>query len=298
MLLATLFTVGSMINNNEIIAVKNAGISLVRFMAPFLAVGIVITAISIYFNNWTVPEANKKKFYIERNFLNKNRPAVNLSRLYFQDSKNQVILIDQFNEKDLTASRVSIQNFFQDSLTVLAKRIDAGEMKWINNKWVLLKASERDFTSGKEELRYYDSAAIEQITGLNKINLVPDQIIKKQLKPDEMNYSELDAFITSMQKGGQDVDKQLVDFYSKISFPFSSLIVIIFGLSISTGSKRKKGLALQFGISILVSFVYLGFVKISQSFGYNGDIDPLLTAWLANIAFAVFGTVNLYFKNY
>jgi lipopolysaccharide export system permease protein len=101
-----------------------------------------------------------------------------------------------------------------------------------------------------------------------------------------------------MQRGGQAVDRQLVDFYSKISFPFSNLIVIIFGISISTGSKRRKGLAMQFGISILVSFVYLGFVKISQSFGYNGDLNPLLTAWLANIAFAGFGGINLYLKNY
>jgi lipopolysaccharide export system permease protein len=171
-------------------------------------------------------------------------------------------------------------------------------MKWINNSWVFINASERDFSSGKEELKSYDSIETSQIGGLNKINLVPNQIIKKQLKPDEMNYTELDDLIISMKKGGQNVDRQMVDFYSKISFSFSNLIVIIFGMSISTGSKRRKGLALQFGISILVSFVYLGFVKISQSFGYNGDLDPLLTAWLANIAFAGFGGINLYFKNY
>jgi lipopolysaccharide export system permease protein len=297
-LLATLFTVGGMINYNEIIAVKNAGVSLVRFMAPFLLIGIFITGISVYFNNWVVPEANKKKFFIERNYMNKNKPVVNYNKLYFQDSKNQLILIDLFTEADLSAKRVSIQLFKPDSLTVLTKRVDAEQMKWINNAWVLRNASERDFSSGKEELKIYDSVEVSQVNGLNKINLVPNQIIKKQLKPDEMNYTELDDFIESMQKGGQKVDRQLVDFYSKISFSFSNIIVIIFGMSISTGSKRRKGLALQFGISILVSFVYLGFVKISQSFGYNGDLDPMLTAWLANIAFAAFGGANLYFKNY
>ena len=28
-------------------------------------------------------------------------------------------------------------------------------------------------------------------------------------------------------------------------------------------------------------------MKVSQVFGYNGDINPLLTAWLANIAFLI-----------
>ena len=298
MLLATLFTVGRMINFNEIIAVKNAGVSLMRFMVPFLAVGIVITAISLYFNNWVVPEANKKKFFIERNYLGKYKNVAGLSKLYFQDSKNQLVLIDQFREVGLTASRVSIQLYKPDSLTILLKRVDAEQMKWENGGWVLINTAERDFTSGTEKLTNYTQITPAEISGLNKINLVPDQITRKQLKPDEMNYGELNNFIESMKKGGQNVNRQLVDFYSKISFPFSSLIVIIFGISISTGSKRRKGLAMQFGISILVSFIYLGFVKISQSFGYNGDLNPMLTAWLANIAFAAFGTANLYFKNY
>lgn len=298
MLLATLFTVGSMINYNEIIAVKNAGISLMRFMAPFMAVAMIVTGISIYFNNWIVPEANKKKFYIERNFMKKNKTTVNLNRLYFQDTKNQLILIDQFTEIDLSANRVAIQLFKPDSLTQLVKRVDAPKMRWIDNSWVLINAVERTFTDSSETLLRYDSIKVSDIAGLNKINLVPGQIVKKQLKPDEMNYNELDDFIESMRRGGQAVDRQLVDFYSKISFSFSNLIVVIFGMSISTGSKRRKGLALQFGISILVSFVYLGFVKISQSFGYNGDLNPLLTAWLANIAFAGFGGINLYLRNY
>ncbi|HEY3251661.1 MAG TPA: LptF/LptG family permease [Ignavibacteria bacterium] len=298
MLLATLFTVGRMINFNELVAVKNAGISLMRFLIPFLALASVVTAFSLYFNNWIVPEANKKKFFIERNFLNKGRPVEGLNKLYFQDTKNQLILIESFKEVNLTANRVTVLLYNSDSLTKLMKRIDAEQMKWENNQWVLYNASERNFTRSDSELVFFEKLEQKDLVGYNPINLVPQQITKKQLKPDEMNYDELNEFIESMRKGGQDVSKQLVDFYSKVSFPFSNIIVIIFGISISTGSKRKKGLALQFGISILVSFLYLGFVKISQSFGYNGDLDPLFTAWLANLIFAAFGGINLYARNY
>lgn len=297
-LLATLFTAGRMVNYNETIAVKNAGISLVRFMMPFLAMGMLVTSVSLYFNNWVVPEANKKKFFIERNYLGKNKNTVGLNKLYFQDSKNQLILIDQFRETDMTALRVSVQLYDPDTLTQLVKRIDAEQMKWDGSKWLMINAAERDFSGENEVLTNYPEITVSNIAGINKLNLVPSQITRKQLKPDEMNYGELEEFIVSLKKGGQDTDRQMVDFYSKISFSFASLIIVIFGISISTGSKRRRGLALQFGISILVSFIYLGFIKISQSFGYNGDLDPLLTAWLANIAFAGFGMINLYFKNY
>ena len=313
MLLATLFTAGRMINFNEIIAVKNAGVSLFRFMLPFIYVGVIVTGFSIYFNNWLVPEANKNKFSIERNYLGRHKDVTGLSRLYFQDSQNQVILIEQFNEMELSANKVSILVFDPVNTTILARRIDADKMKWESVEhnaqehnaqernapgWVLYNAVDREFDISKTSLKSYGQIKAEEFSGIKKLNINPETIVKKQLKPDEMNYSEISDFIDNQVKGGQNVDRIQVDFYSKISFPFSNLIVIIFGISISTGSKKRKGLAMQFGISSLVSFVYLGFVKISQTFGYNGDLNPMLTAWLANIAFAGFGGVNLYLRNY
>ena len=297
-LLSTLFTVGRMMNFNEIVAVKNAGISLMRFMVPFLVCGFVITGISYYMNNWVVSEANKKKFSFERNYLGINKPVQGFNKLYFQDSKNRIVLIEQFNEIEMTGNRVSILIFDPDTLTNLVRRVDAARMKWENNEWVLEKAVARELKPNGETIISYDSVPVTGVAGMKKLNISPEQIIKKQLKPDEMNYSEIKNFIENQRNNGQNVDRVLVDFYSKISFPFSSFIVIIFGISISTGSKRRKGLALQFGISILVSFLYLGFVKISQTFGYNGDLNPVLTAWMANIVFAAVGGINLYFKNY
>ena len=297
-LLSTLFTAGSMINFNEIIAVKNAGVSLMRFMMPFILLGVIITGIAVYFNNWVVPDANKKKFFFERNYLGKNKPTEGLNRLYFQDSPNQLVIIDEFKEIEMTANRVSILKFNPDTATMLIERIDAEKMKWENNKWVLYNATERNFAPTGEIMKSFTTILTDSLQNINKLYLIPEQITRKIWKPDEMNYTELKEFVMSQLKGGQNADKLQVDFYSKMSFPFSNLIVIIFGLSISTGSKRRKGLALQFGISILVSFVYLGFVKISQSFGYNGDLNPVFTAWLANILFAAFGGINLYFRNY
>jgi lipopolysaccharide export LptBFGC system permease protein LptF len=42
-----------------------------------------------------------------------------------------------------------------------------------------------------------------------------------------------------------------------------------------------------------VTFIYLGFMKTSHVFGYNGDLNPLLTAWLANIIFLLLAVINI-----
>jgi len=62
------------------------------------------------------------------------------------------------------------------------------------------------------------------------------------------------------------------------------VIVVLFGVPFAS-VKRRGGVGVQLGISLLVCFIYLIFMKVSQVFGYNGDVHPLLTAWLANIIF-------------
>jgi len=34
-------------------------------------------------------------------------------------------------------------------------------------------------------------------------------------------------------------------------------------------------------------------MKVSQVVGYNGDVNPLLTAWLANLIFLAAGIFNM-----
>jgi lipopolysaccharide export system permease protein len=66
----------------------------------------------------------------------------------------------------------------------------------------------------------------------------------------------------------------------------------LFGLPISS-NKRKGGLAIQFGLNVLITFVYLVFMQVSKSFGKNGLLEPIVTAWFANIVFFIAAIFNI-----
>jgi len=158
--------------------------------------------------------------------------------------------------------------------------VDAFSMVWDTTarSWVLMQGTRRWFNQGRERLEEFISSPA------GRLNFDPDDLRKKQEKPDEMDYYTMKHFIESQQRAGQDVARWQVDFYSKISFPFASVIVVLFGVPFSS-IRRRGGVGVQLGISLLICFVYLIFMKVSQVFGYNGDINPLLTAWIANITF-------------
>jgi lipopolysaccharide export system permease protein len=116
------------------------------------------------------------------------------------------------------------------------------------------------------------------------LSFLPKDVITKQQKMEEMNLTELEDFINNQKRAGNDPTRALIEYYSRYSFGFASFVCVLFGLPLSA-NKRRGGLALQFGINLLITFVYLGFMKVSQAFGKNGVMNPLLTAWFANILF-------------
>jgi len=84
----------------------------------------------------------------------------------------------------------------------------------------------------------------------------------------------------------------MIEYHSRIAFAFSSIIVVLFGLPISA-SRRRGSMAIHFGINLLITFLYLVFMKISQAFGKSGVLNPLITAWFANFIFLAAAIYNI-----
>ena len=287
-LLSSLFTTGKMSNNNELTAMKSSGVSMYRFMMPMMILALIISIVSVYFNGWIVPFANQHKFNIERIYLQRDYEATARSNIYVQDGTRRIVYISFFDRATSLGGRSSVQEFSDSSLISMARRIDSREIRWdsTTGKWTMIGATVRVFNQGKENVAFLDRFVVDTL------HFVPADIVKKEEKPDEMNYFEMKKFIEHQQRTGNDVARWQVDFYSKVSFPFASFIVVLFGVPFSFG-KRRGGLAVQFGISVAVCFIYLIFMKTSQVFGYNGDLQPLLTAWLANLIFLFGGIANI-----
>lgn len=288
MLLSALFTTARLSTFNELAAMKSAGLSLYRMMAPLLIFALLVSAASIYFNGWVVPFANKKKFEIARVYFQKNIEFVSKSNIFIQDSPTRILSISSYDDMRNVARGVSIQDFDPSDPTVMTGRYDAALMTWneSSGSWSLSNGMDRRFVGSKELVKTFDGLYI------GRLHFTPEEIRKKQLRPEEMDYNDLHEFIEAQERAGQDVARWLVDFYGKIAFPFASFIVVLFGVPFSS-IKRRSGLGVEVGIAIAICFAYMIFLKVSQAFGYNGDLNPLLTAWLANILFLAGGISTL-----
>ena len=293
MMLSALFVVGRLSNNNELTIIKCAGISLYRFMLPLLGIGLLVSMLMLGFDGWLVPHINAARLDLERDHLKKHRELGTRYNMFFQETGNRILTMEYFDEERQTARTVKLQRFDESDPTVMLDRIDAGRMEWKNDSrtWVAHHVVRRDFSSDstlpvqqRERVQEYDSLALEGLA------ITPDIIIRMQQKPEEMGLEDFRDYIDRQRLAGSDIARLLVDYHGKIAFPFASLIVVFFGVPFAS-VKRRSGLAVQFGISIFLLFIYMVSQKLSQIFGYNGNIHPLLAAWFPNLLFFLAGCI-------
>ncbi len=286
-LFSALFIAGKASSLSELTAIKASGVSMYRFMFPFLAATFFISMFSIYFIGYLVPMANKTKINIERTYLNRGF-SFSGSNLFFQDSKDRIVSISFFDDSRNQANRVSIQDFASNNPTKMVIRIDAANMVYdtVKNVWVAHNGVKREFGNRTESAEYFRTMT------LGNLNFTNRDLATKQQKPEEMNLTELKKLINAKVQSGNDPTGAMIEYYSRFAFPMSSLIVVLFGLPISA-NRRKGGVAVQVGISILLTFIYLVSMKISQAFGKNGALNPFLTAWIANFIFLAAALINI-----
>lgn len=276
-LLSSLFSIGNLAHYNEITAMKSSGISLHRILFPLFIFTFILSVFVILFSEKIVPFTNQRMFNIEREYLGKHKQNSNRrTNLYFRDSEyNHWIFINHFDHRLKTANRISIQTIVDNQIK---SRIDAEQMVWEDSVWVLKSGYGRDIQGDNITAKFF-----QQKTYLD-ISLTPDDFQTIQKKHEEMTYSELKNFIKEVEENGGEPQTWLVDLYMKISFPFSSFIIILFGAPLAA-NRSRSGKAFGFGISLIVSFFFFGFVRTGQALSHSGVLPPLLGAWFGNLIF-------------
>lgn len=282
-----LFTAGKMSNNNELTAIKSSGISIYRFMFPFITICILISGMIFWFGGYVVPDANVRKTEIEAEYLKKGEASV-ISNLFFQDPPGKIVSIFYFNSEKLEAYKAGIQYYDTSNSIRMTKRIDAEKLLFDQKKktWTAFNGTTRVFGELNDIVETFEKSEMKDL------KFTPDDLEVKQQRLEVLTNPQLEKLIKDTRDAGYDPQRAEIEYYGRFAFPFTAIIIIVFGLPISA-VKRRTGIALQFGINILVTFIYLSIMQIVTALGKNGSLDPLLTAWLVNIIFLAAALFNL-----
>ena len=81
-LLSSIMTFGNLGENNELVAIKSSGISLLRMLSPLFVVSVFLTFFAFYSNNNFVPKANLKALSLLYD-IKRKKPSMDLKEGQF-----------------------------------------------------------------------------------------------------------------------------------------------------------------------------------------------------------------------
>lgn len=279
-LLATLFTIGGMVYRNELTAMQSAGYSLWRILWLFLLVAVPLSGAMLLFGETVVPSANleRKTLYLVEVRKKPNPATQRKGRLYIQVGQNEFLKMESYDPETQTGGNSSLHTFVNGELQ---RRVTAERVRWGGSGWMLMNVETRDFAAGLSVSRT-DSVRRSDLA------ITPDDLARVNIEPEEMNYVDLRNLVQRLQASGVRAGKWIVDLRFKVSQPFATVIIVLFGVPFAA-FRRRGGLVLGFGLSLLVCFVYFGMMQVGKILGYNGILDATLAAWAGNIVFGIIG---------
>ena len=69
-----------------------------------------------------------------------------------------------------------------------------------------------------------------------------------------------------------------------------AFILTVIGMTLSS-RKVKGGMGLNIGIGLVLSFSYILFMTITQTFALSGLTSPLVAMWIPNLIFSIVAVI-------
>ncbi len=280
-LVATLVAFGIFSKNNEVTAFKSGGVSLYRVAMPIVGLAVLMSVLSYLMGDYVLPYSNQRVDQLRNKIKGKGAVAVqNQQKLWFLGKGHYII---NFLSYDRNAKQLSQVQVFELHPTKfrLTRRIYAERARWDGQGWVF----ERGWIAS-----FADNGTSTYTPFVAPIRLYyrerPDDFATEVKAPDQMTFAQLHRYIETIRKSGYAAEELMVKLYAKTSWPFISVVMAMIALPFAF-RVGKRGALYGVGIALVVGIVYWMVFAIFTKFGEVGNIPPLLSAWSANILFAI-----------
>ncbi len=291
-LIAVLVTFGVLNRNSEIIAMKATGISLYRLVVPIVSISAVLAVSLFLFDEFYLPQANRRQEALRSTI--KGRPPQTFLHpeqkwIFGQARPGEPgrIFYYQFFDPDRTEfANLSVFEFDPATFS-LSRRIVAARVFWDSDSqsWIFQDGWKRDFAGANVIEGSYQE--FKQTT-FAEIHEEPGYFKKESWQSQEMNFGQLERYISDLRQSGFDTMRLRVALWHKLAYPLIAIVMAVLAIPFALSMGRRGSLT---GIAVAIA-VALAYWVIDGLFGAMGNVNYLpatLAAWAPDVLFGLTG---------
>ncbi len=275
--ISVIYFTSRMAYNTEIIALFSSGMSMKRFLVPYMISAALIAAFAFLMSNYVIPDSNRVKLNFEEKYIHTRKVSFDRRNHHRQIEPGVYIYVENYSNSTNTGYNFSIEKF--DNGKLVSKLI-SDNIHWdsTKQKWIIRRYYIRDIDGMNETITSGNSID-------TTLNMHPSDFSRRLNIVETMSIGELNRFIQVLKMQGEtNVTAYLIERYKRLAYPFSTFILTLIGVSVSS-KKVRGGIGMQLGMGLMISFGYILFMQFSSQFSIGGSLSPLLAVWLPNIIF-------------
>ncbi len=277
--IAVIYFTSRMAYNTEIIAILGSGMSFRRLLVPYMISATLIAGLSFYLSDRVIPNANKVKLDFEETFVRKRPIRFKTKDFHRQIEPGIYVYLQNYSNVSKVGYNFTIEKFEDGELV---SKMFADQIRWDTavNKWQARRYYIRTIDGLTETLE--EGKMIDTTLAIH-----PDDFKMRLSIVETMSLKELDDFIKKqLMQGETNVTAYQMERHNRISFPFSTFILTLIGVAVSS-RKMRGGIGMQIAIGVVISFSYILFQQFSKQFAIGGLLPVMVAVWLPNVVFFV-----------
>lgn len=282
-LVGTMFGLGQLASNSELIAMRAAGLSIVRITLSVLKAGLILAAIVIFIGEVIAPPAIQ---YAKLKRVSAMNAKITLNTdygLWARDGNTYIHVRRVESGSQQSGSHlIGVSLYELNDQQVLQQTIKAASANYKDGHWELERVNLVTISPTGIKKRYTKSMEWQSLLNPQVVNVV-------SVSPENLSVWKLRSYIKYLNENQLDASHYKLTYWTKLSSPFTIAVMILLAIPFVFGSLRDAGMGKRLVVGVMLGLGFYLFNNLSGNIGLVYHLPPFVAATLPTLLVMVVG---------
>ena len=282
-LIGTIFVMARLAQSSEFTILRTSGLGPWRALITLLALGVLYVVATFLVGDYLAPLSDRNAQLLKARFQGQITSGQTGAWLRERQSYAQYVVNVRALDADGRMRGIQLFEFDNRGLLVSATEADSAQMT-SGDAWLLQSVQRMEFP----DVRNHDSPTQRHtLSALRWPNqLTAEMVSAALLQPERMRTVDLFRYIRHLEANGQSAQRYAIEFWKKVFYPISCLVMVVLALPFAYLHFRGGGIAGYVFGGVMAG---ISFFLLNNIFGYMGTLQnwqPWLTAALPGLFYS------------
>jgi len=277
-LIGTIFVMARLAQSSEFTIMRTSGLGPWRALSTLLLLGIAFTLGTFAIGDYLAPASERAAQRVKA--LRQGQISTGATGAWLKERQGTHTFAVNVRAVDPNGQMQGVRIFEFDAASRVVSTWQAGQADFdaSGQGWNLTQVQRDHFQRSNSESENTQVKRQSQASMHWPSSITPEMVATALLKPDRMATFDLFRYIRHLEVNGQAAQRYEIEFWRKVFYPLSCLVMVVLALPFAYLHFRSAGIAVYVFGGVMAG---ISFFLLNNVFGFVGNLHqwkPWLTA--------------------